>query len=245
LWPGRFDLPSTVPEPHRPCGACAGAPFEGRVGIARPGRGAIDEIISVFRYYRNMALTYSDVGAHIFGEREFDAAEFGRRTGNPRAAKVLSELLVRGVVARKRRGRYRFLRPSERPDLRIFEWRRMREIALGGPDPKTWDGPTAVEAWTGGRYRVSPTVFTAVFHVAVPKGATPNWERYLSNHGVSLKGRKRIGARIELREVRRVRAEVLNGEPVPPREVVLSMIRAHPGIYANAEALVIGRPGDA
>lgn len=186
-----------------------------------------------------MALTYSDVGAHIFGEREFDAAEFARRTGNPRAAKVLSELLIRGVVARKRRGRYRFLRPSERPDMRSSEWERMREILLGGPNPKTWDGPTAVEAWTGGRYRVSPTVYSTVFHVAVPEGAVPAWGDYLSSYGISLNARKRIGARVELREVPRVHAVVLNGEPVPPRADVVSLIRAHPGIYADAEALLI------
>jgi hypothetical protein len=189
-----------------------------------------------------MALTYSDVGAHLFGEREFDAAEFARRTGNPRASKVLSELLIRGVVARTRRAHYRFLRPSERPDLRRHEWERMREIVLGGPDPKTWDGPTAVEVWTGGRYRVSPSVYSAVFHVAVPKGATPVWESYLSSHGVTLRGRKRIGARVELRETPRVRAVLLSGEPVPTREAVVAMIRAHPGIYADAEALLIERP---
>lgn len=199
----------------------------------------------MFRYCRNMALTYSDVGVHIFGEREFDAAEFARRTGNPRAAKVLSELLIRGVVARKRRGRYRFLRPSARPDLRSSEWERMREIVLGGPNPKTWDGPTAVEAWTGGRYRVSPTVYSIIFHLAVPKGAVPAWEDYLSRYGVSLKARKRIGARVELREVSRVRAVALNGEPVPPRADVVSLIRAHPGIYADAEALLIDRPDSA
>jgi len=187
-----------------------------------------------------MALTYSDVGAHVFGEREFDTAEFARRTGNPRAAKILSELLIRGVVARKRRGRYRFLRPSERPD-RPSEWARMREIVLGGPDPKAWDGPTAVKAWTGGRYRVSPTVYSTIFHVAVPRGSVPAWEEYLSRYGVSLNGRKRIGARVELREVPRVRSVVLHGEPVPPRADVVAMIRAHPGIYADAEALLIDR----
>ncbi|HKV89735.1 MAG TPA: hypothetical protein VJQ43_00880 [Thermoplasmata archaeon] len=188
-----------------------------------------------------MALTYSDVGAHLFGEREFDVAEFARRTGNPRAAKVLSELLIRGMVARKSRGRYRFLRPAERPDLRLSEWERMRKIVLGGPDPKTWDGSTAVEAWTGGRYHVSPTVYTTIFHVAVPVGCLSDWEDYLSSYGISLNGRKRIGARVELREVPRVRAVVLNGELVPPREDVVSMIRAHPGIYAGAEALLIDR----
>lgn len=186
-----------------------------------------------------MALTYADVGAHIFGEREFDSAEFARRTGNPRAAKVLSELVIRGVAARKRRGRYRFLRPSEKPDLRLLEWNRVRSAILDGPNPKAWDGPSAVEAWTAGRYRVAPSVYSAFFNVAVPTGSIPLWEAYLSARGISLRSRKRIGPRVELREESDLHPSELSGEPVIPRERVVEFIREHPGIYAGAEELLL------
>lgn len=185
-----------------------------------------------------MPLTYADVGAHIFGEREFDAAEFGRRTGHPHAAKVLSELKVRGVVAREGRGRYRFLRPSERPDLRLMEWRRVRRAILDGPDPKAWDGPSAVEVWTGGRYRVAPSVYSSFFNVAVPVGSIPAWEAHLATRGISLRPRKRVGARVELREVRNLSPSEVDGEPVISRERVVDLIRNHPGIYAGAEKLL-------
>jgi hypothetical protein len=185
-----------------------------------------------------MSLTYADVGAHIFGERVFDAGEFGRRTGNPRAAKVLSELVIRGVVGRKGRGHYRFLRPSERPDLRIREWERVREIVLNGPGPKAWDGASAVEVWTGGRYRVSPSMYLRVYSIAVPKDHRRIWLPYLAKHGLSLRSRKRVGARVEVRVVPTLRSEMIDGEPVLPREEVIDLIRDHPGIFAGAEALL-------
>lgn len=188
-----------------------------------------------------MSLTYADVGAHIFGEREFDAAEFARRTGNPRAAKVLSELLIRGAVTRKRRGRYRFLRPSERPDLRASEWERVRDIVLNGPDPKAWDGASAVEVWTNGGYHVSPSLYSRVYNLAVPEKDIPLWSRYLASHGVSSHPGKRVGARVELRGVPTVHSEIVAGEPVLPRSEVIALIRAHPGIFADAEALLIDR----
>jgi hypothetical protein len=185
-----------------------------------------------------MSLTYADVGAHIFGEREFDAGEFGRRTENPRPAKVLSELAIRGVVGRKGRGHYRFLRPSERPDLRIREWERVREIVLNGPGPKAWDGASAVEMWTSGRYRVSPSMYLRTYSVAVPAGHRRFWVPYLAKRGLSLRSRKRVGARVEIREVPSLRLEKLDGEPVLPRTEVVALIRAHPGIFAGAEALL-------
>lgn len=185
-----------------------------------------------------MALTYADVGAHIFGEREFDASEFARRTGNPRAAKVLGELLLRGVVARVRRGRYRFLRPSERPDLRLHEWSRVRSVILDGPEPKAWDGASAVEVWTGGRYRVAPNVYSTIFSVVVPAGSLPLWRAYLSTRGISLRSRKRVGPRVELREEARLHPSKIDGEPVISRDAVVRLIREHPGIYADAEKLL-------
>lgn len=186
-----------------------------------------------------MGLTYADVGAHIFGEREFDAAEFSRRTGNPRGAKILSELVIRGVVARKRRGRYRFLRPSEKPDLRLFEGSRVRKAILEGPNPKAWDGPSAVEVWTDGRYRIAPSVYSSFFNVVVPVGSLPAWEAYLAGRGISLRSRKRVGPRVELREEARLRPSSVHGEPVISRERVVALIRDHPGMYAGAEELLL------
>jgi hypothetical protein len=189
-----------------------------------------------------MPLTYADIGAYLFGEREFSTGEFSRLTGNPRAAKVLSELAIRGVVSRRDRGRYKFLRPSERPDLRAREWERIREILLRGPEPKAWDGSTAVEVWTEGRYFVSPSLFTRVFHLVVPEGNVAAWEGYLARHGISLNGRKRVGARVVIRGTTAFRRTMVGGEPVVPREEVVATIRASPGLYADAEGLVLGGP---
>lgn len=188
-----------------------------------------------------MSLTYADIGVHLFGEREFESAEFARRTGNPRAAKVLSELLVRGVVARNGRGRYRFLRPSERPDLRAAEWKRVRSTIVDSPLPKAWDGPSAVEVWTDGRYKVSPSMYSRVFYIAVPEAKVEDWIGYLSSHGVSTRAWKRIGARVEVRGVSSFRAETVRGEPVISREEVSDLIRDHPGVYADAESLLLDR----
>jgi hypothetical protein len=140
------------------------------------------------------------------------------------------------------RGRYRFLGPAERPDLRNAEWERVRGIALRGPDPKAWDGPTAVEVWTGGRYTISPSVYTRVYHLAVPTRNLPLWKAYLAKHGLSLNSRKRVGAHVELRDLRSVRAERVNGESVLIRTEVVSLIREHPGMYGEAESLLIDRP---
>ena len=189
-----------------------------------------------------MALTYTDIGTHIFGEKEFSSGDFARRTGNPRAAKLLSELLVRGVVTRNGRGRYRFLRPAERPDLCGAEWERVRNTILESPLPKAWDGPSAVEAWTDGRYKVSPSLYSRVFCIAVPESKIADWIAYLSRRGVSTRARKRVGARVELRGISPFRTETVDGEPVIPREEVSALIREHPGVYANAETLLRDRP---
>lgn len=186
-----------------------------------------------------MALTYADVGAYVFGEREFTGGEFSRLTGSPRAAKALSELTIRGVVSRVGRGRYRFLRPSEKPDLRAAVWNRAREVLLDGPEPKAWDGPSAVEVWTRGRYRVSPSLYSRVFYLVVPSENLSLWKRYVVGHGISLRGRKRIGARVEVRGTSAFRRVVVGGESVVPRNDVVEMIHSHPGLYANAERLLI------
>jgi len=188
-----------------------------------------------------MVLTYADVGAHIFGEREFDSGEFARRTNNPRAAKILSELLMRGIVARRSRGRYRFLRPSERPDLRAAEWERVRSTILGSPLPMAWDGATAVETWTDGRYKVSPSMYCRVFYIAVPESSVAEWVAYLSRNGISTRARKRVGARVEVRGISPFSPVRVDGEAVISREDVVTLIRGHPGVYADAEALLIDR----
>jgi hypothetical protein len=99
-----------------------------------------------------------------------------------------------------------------------------------------------VEVWTGGRYVVSPSVFSRVYHIAVPEKEVMAWKEYLARRGVSVSTRKRVGARVEVRGVRRLHAAEVNGEPVIPKEAVIRLIRDHPGIYAEAEDLLVGRP---
>ena len=190
-----------------------------------------------------MPLNYEDVGALHFGEDAFTSEEFARRIGTPRAAKILSELKHRGIVARLGHGKYRFLRPGERPDRRLYEWNRTRRIVLDGPAPKAWTGSTAVELWTGHRYTVSPSAFSRVFELAVPARSVGKWKEYLRGHRVAVDSRKRVGARVELVPVRAVRSETLDGEPVILRRNVVSLIRAHPAIYADAEGLLLASSG--
>jgi len=189
-----------------------------------------------------MALRYEDVGTHVFGEEEFTSGEFARRVSNPRAAKILSDLKHRGVVARIGHGRYRFLRPGERPDLRRSEWDRAKHIILEGPGPKAWTGSSAVELWTGYRYTVSPSAFVRIFELAVPTASMGLWKEYLKGHHVATDSRRRVGARVELVPVRTVKGVIVNGEPVIPRREVVSLIREHPGIYASAEDLLLAGP---
>ncbi|HEX9709199.1 MAG TPA: hypothetical protein VGB42_04440 [Candidatus Thermoplasmatota archaeon] len=180
--------------------------------------------------------TYAAAAALLFGAREFTAREFAIRTGNPRAAKLLSELKHRGLVARTGRGRYRCLGPDERPDLRAAEWGRAREVLLGSGLPMAWDGASAVEAWTRGGYVTSPSVFTREFHLVVPKGRLKAWEAYLRRNGLSTAPRKRIGVRVYLRPVPRMpKVERVGGEPVISREETLRIARASPGRFAGAE----------
>ncbi|MDE1822393.1 MAG: hypothetical protein KGJ23_13020 [Euryarchaeota archaeon] len=185
-----------------------------------------------------MSLTYSAVIAARFGEREFSAKDLARLTGSERAAKLLSELKHRGTVERVGRGRYRCLRPSDRPDLRATEWARVRSVVLEGPDPKGWTGSAAVEVWTGGRYLVAPHPFLRVFHLAVPRERVALWRSYLRRRGISSASRKRVGASVHLTPREELRVVVHRGEPVIPRREVLALIRESPGLYADAEELV-------
>lgn len=189
-----------------------------------------------------MSLTYNDVVNSLFGEKSFSSRELARRTGNPRAAKVLSELKHRGLVERVARGTYRCLSPSARPDLRGAEWARVRSIVLSGPEPKAWAGGTAVEHWTGGRYKLAPSLYSRIYSLAIPSGNEEVWKVYLSRHGVSTSNRKRVGARVELVPSRSLKSVLVNGEPVIPRHEVEALIMGHPALYGDAKELIVDRP---
>lgn len=186
-----------------------------------------------------MPFTYIDVLDTLFGERSFTTREFAQRAGTPRAAKVLSELKHRGLVQRVARGKYRCLKPSERPDLREAEWHRVRAVVLAGPEPKAWTGATALELWTGGRYRISPSLYSRVFYLAVPRTRRKEWLRYLSLHRVATSSKKRIGARVELSTVDRLEPVSIDGESVIGRNEVERMVRDHPALYGDAGELLI------
>jgi hypothetical protein len=189
-----------------------------------------------------MALTYNDVLASLYGDKTFSSREFARRTGNPRAAKILSELKHRGLVERVGRGSYRCLSPGNRPDLRASEWARVRNVVLSGPDPKAWAGETAVEHWTGGRYKIAPSLYSRVFTLAIPVGREDAWREYLASHGVASHARKRVGARVELIPTRKFSVSKIDGEPVLPRREVERLIRDHPALYGDAKELLLDRP---
>lgn len=180
-------------------------------------------------------MTYLDVASLAFGESEFTADEFARRTGHPTPAKALSEMKRRGLLERLGRGRYRVLAPRERPDLRSIEWKRVREIVASAPFEKAWTGPTAVETWTEGRYRISPSAFSREFHVAVRKTELEDLTDYLKAHGVATEGRKHIGARVVVVPVERLeKIEVVDGEAVISRAETVKLIREHPALYEGA-----------
>ena len=189
-------------------------------------------------------MTYSDAAALLFGSSSFTSRDFAIRTGNPRAAKVLSDLKRRGVVERLGRGRYRCLAPAERPDIRASEWNRVRSIVLSGPDPKAWTGETAVETWTNGRYIVSPSVFSRVYALAIPRDRLTEWRAYLAANGVSTRRHKRVGAVVELHPVDKLSAVLLGGEPVIRRHEIERLIAEHPALYGNAKELLIARPSN-
>ena len=189
-----------------------------------------------------MVLTYNDVVSSLFGGKAFSSREFARRTGNPRAAKVLSELKHRGLVERVGRGTYRCLNPGDRPDLRGSEWARVHSVVLSGPEPKAWAGETAVEYWTGGRYKLAPSLYSRVFSLAIPSGREKVWKEFLSFHRVSTTTRKRVGARVELIPRWNLKVSLVEGEPVIPRREVEKMIREHPALYGDARELLLDRP---
>jgi hypothetical protein len=185
-----------------------------------------------------MALTYEDIGTRYFGDREFATGEFARRIGTSRAAKTLAELKRRGVVARTARGRYRFLGPAERPDLRSTEWARVRAVILSAPFVKAWTGATAVEAWTRGRYSVSASPYLREFNLAILSVDRLKWESYLRKFGVATALRKRVGAVVRLWPTSELVPEMVRGEPVVSRAMTEELIRSEPSIYAGAAGLI-------
>jgi len=182
--------------------------------------------------------TYYDAACLAFGSKEFSVEEFRTRLGTNRAPKLLSEMKARGVVERAGAGRYRVLGPEERPDLRSTEWARVREILLSAPLAKAWSGPSAVEKWTRGRYKVSTNAFAREFHLAVPNASLIAWRIFLAREHISLNPRRSIGPRVILEPREKLRATTLDGEPVVPRSEVVALIRSNPAFYAGAEALL-------
>lgn len=182
--------------------------------------------------------TYFDAASLAFGRRPFTLAEFRSRIGTERAAKLLHELKSRGLAERTGRGTYRLLAPDERPDNRSAEWRSVRETLTHAPLHMAWAGPSAVEAWTEGRYRVAGSPFLREFHIAIPKAETKAWNVFLAAHKIPIKPRRRIGVRVIVEPRNRLVATRVDGEPVVARDEVVKLIRASPATYAGAEELL-------
>jgi|SRR5271170_4427723 len=189
-----------------------------------------------------MGISYYEAASLLFGDRPFTSREFGMRTASRRSAKTLSELKMLGLAVRLERGRYRLLAPGDRPDRRAREWSRVRSLLLNSPLPMAWAGPSAVELWTGHRYFVSPSVFVREWHIEVPRDSVAEWTQFLHHHRVSTDRNRGLGNKVVLHPVRRLRRVSLHGEPVIPRKAVLRLIRAHRGIYAEADRLVVNGP---
>lgn len=185
-----------------------------------------------------MCANYAEAAALLFGSRPFTVREFSARISYTRASRILSELKTRGVVARIGRGRYRLLGPDERPDLRAAEWNRVYRALRNSQLPMVWTDADAVQVWTGGCYTISPSVFIREFHIEVPRSAVARWRDYLRSRRISTNARRGIGARVILSTSREFRVTMHGGEPVISRRATLALIRAHPGLYANAAALV-------
>ncbi len=185
-----------------------------------------------------MGLTYADVISLRFGNDKFSAKEFGLATGSSRPAKLLYELKMRGIVERTERGKYRCLRHSEKPDLRSEEWNRVKKIIARSTLPGAYTDSSAVEIWTNGRYTTSPNPFMRVFHLAIYERDKEKWVTYLSNHGIALNHKKRVGACVTLVPLSNFRSVTIGKDRVVSRKEVLNIIRSHPGLYAGAERLI-------
>ncbi len=185
-----------------------------------------------------MGFTYADVIALKFGEGEFTTLDLAIATNNPRAAKLLSDLKMRGLVERVDRGKYRLFAPSERPDLRVTEWNRVKEVVNSARWHYAWTDSTAVEIWTDGRYRISPNPFLKVFHVNIRKEDETKWMAYLKSKGVSFHRKKRVGAFVNLQPKGTLKFTLKGGEKVIPKDATIKLIRNQPGLYSGAEELI-------
>jgi hypothetical protein len=184
--------------------------------------------------------TYLDAASLAFGSSEFTVEEFRHRIGTPRAAKLLHELKSRGLVEKTGRGKYRLLSPAERPDLRRAEWNRVRNVILEAPFEMAWSGPTAVEKWTHGRYKLAPSPFAREFHIVVSKDEIENWRSYLSGLHIPLEPRRHIGPRVVLEAREKIHKETVDDEPVIPKHGAIKLVRSKPALYAGAEELLVG-----
>ena len=190
------------------------------------------------RCYRYVSTSYAEVASLAFGSRPFSLTEFSSKIATRRAGRILSELKVRGLVERLARGRYRVLPPDERPDLRGVEWKRVHRLLLDSRLPMAWTDADAVRVWTGGRYAVSPSAFLLEFHIEVPESSIREWRDYLRAHRVVTDPRRRIGTKVVILPTRRFRFTKHKGEPVISRKATLAEIKAHRGLYANADRLI-------
>lgn len=183
-------------------------------------------------------MTYVDVISYKFGENEFTSRDLFDLTGNYRSAKLLSDLKFRGLVERVGRGKYRLLKPSERPDSRQAEWNRVKRIILEAPLEKAWAGSNAVEIWTDGKYKVYPNAFLRVFEIHVLESDLEHWKKYLVSHNISYSGRKRVGSYVNLKPKKKLKYDLLNREPVISKSETIKLIRGHRGLYGEADKLI-------
>ncbi len=185
-----------------------------------------------------MPTSYLDVTSLVFGTRPFTVRDFTAKIGSLRATRLLSEMKTRGLIERIDRGRYRVLSPDERPDLRGPEWSRVNRLLLDSNLPMSWTGADAVRVWTGGRYTISPSAYLREFHIEVPADSVDRWHRYLRAHRVSTDSRRRIGSTVVITTTHRRRRSLHRAEPVISRAETLALIKAHRGLFANADKLI-------
>lgn len=185
-----------------------------------------------------MSPTYLDAISTAFGTRPFTVSEFSSRIGTDRATRLLSEMKTRGWIERTGRGSYRVLPLEERLDMRAPEWMRVNRLLLDSPLPMAWTDADAVRLWTGGRYTVSPSAYLREFHIAVPETAEGGWLEYLRAHRISTDSRRRVGSKVAITPSNRFRRTIHRGEPVIPRSTTAAMIKAHRGLFGDADKLL-------
>lgn len=101
-----------------------------------------------------------------------------------------------------------------------------------------WTDADAVRIWTGGRYTVSPSMYLRRFHIEVPRDYLDKWLSYLHTHRISVNSPRGVGTTVVVTPVDRMPHSTHRGEPVIPRRDTLALIKAHRGLYADADKLV-------